>query len=133
MVRSSLWRCRHREITTLTAATLALVASLAAGTATGWIDKFFYDLSLTTHGNRPGTGGEPVAVIAIDRNSLASEELANTPRVLYGPYWAKLIDGLTDAQVKAIGLRQDFEVERRCAGPSPYARLISLTCWLSRL
>jgi adenylate cyclase len=85
------------------AAALALVASLVSGTATGWIDGFFYDLSLATHGIRPGTGGEPVAVIAIDRSSLASEELAATPRVLFGPYWAKLIDGLADAQVKAIG------------------------------
>jgi class 3 adenylate cyclase/CHASE2 domain-containing sensor protein len=68
-----------------------------------WIDGWFYDLSLATHRIRPGTDGEPVAVIAMDRGSLDSEELAATPRVLFGPVWAKLIDGLVNAQVKAIG------------------------------
>ena len=68
-----------------------------------WFDGLFYDLSLTMHGARPGTGGEPVAVIAMDRGSLDAEELVATPRVLFGPVWAKLIDGLAEAQVKAIG------------------------------
>jgi class 3 adenylate cyclase len=68
-----------------------------------WADGMLYDLSLATHGVRPGTGGDPVAVIAMDRGSLDSEELAATPRVLFGPFWAKLIDGLAEAQVKAIG------------------------------
>ena len=68
-----------------------------------WIDGWFYDLSLATHHFRPGIGGDPVAVIAMDRGSLDSEELAATPRVLFGPVWAKLIDGLVNAQVKAIG------------------------------
>src|SRR5713226_3580523 len=87
----------------LVAASIALSASLASGHTMGWLDGFFYDLSLATHGLRPGTGGEPVAVIAVDRSSLASEELAATPRVLFGPFWAKLIDGLARADVKAIG------------------------------
>ncbi|HMD64332.1 MAG TPA: adenylate/guanylate cyclase domain-containing protein [Stellaceae bacterium] len=82
---------------------MALVASLASGNTINWGDGFFYDLSLATHGVRPGTGSEPVAVIAMDRGSLDSEELAATPRVLFGPFWAKLIDGLAEAQVKAIG------------------------------
>jgi len=82
---------------------LALVASLASGTTMNWVDGLFYDLSLASHEVRPGTGGEPVAVIAMDRGSLDSEELAATPRVLFGPFWAKLIDGLGAAQVKAIG------------------------------
>jgi adenylate cyclase len=99
----ALWRRRHREITIVAAAAIALVASLASGTGMNWVDGMFYDLSLATHGVRRGTGGEPVAVIAMDRGSLDSEELAATPRVLFGPFWAKLIDGLADAQVKAIG------------------------------
>src|SRR5256885_15333544 len=60
-------------------------------------------MSVPIHGEMQGTGGEPVAVIAMDRGSLDSEELAATPRVLFGPFWAKLIDGLAAAQVKAIG------------------------------
>ena len=69
----------------------------------GTVDGFFYDLSLAVHAARPGTRGEPVAVIAIDRGSLGSEELAATPRVLFGPVWARLIDGLVKSGVKAIG------------------------------
>ena len=82
---------------------MAVVASLASGTTMSWVDGLFFDLSLTTHAVRTGTGGEPVAVIAMDRSSLDSEELAATPRVLFGPFWAKLIDGLAKGQVKAIG------------------------------
>lgn len=87
----------------MAAAAMALVASLASGATMNWVDGLFYDLSLATHGVRPGTGGEPVAVIAMDRGSLDSEELAATPRVLFGPFWAKLIEGLAKAKVKAIG------------------------------
>ena len=87
----------------MAAAAMALVASLASGATMNWFDGLFYDLSLATHGVRPGTGGEPVAVIAMDRGSLDSEELADTPRVLFGPFWAKLVEGLAKAQVKAIG------------------------------
>jgi adenylate cyclase len=76
---------------------------LAMGRMTSWADGFFYDLSLANHGMRPGTGGEPVVVIAMDRSSLDSEELAATPRILFGPFWAKLIDGLAEADVAAIG------------------------------
>ena len=103
MTHPSLWRRRHREITALAAALLALAASLAWGPAMGWVDGFLYDLSLAIDRARPGDGGEPVAVIALDRGSLASEELAATPRVLFGPVWAKLIDGLSENGVKAIG------------------------------
>jgi class 3 adenylate cyclase/CHASE2 domain-containing sensor protein len=92
-----------RQITALFSAAVALAASLALGRTTGWVDGFFYDLSLTVQGARPGTGGEPVAVIAIDRSSLDSDELAATPRVFFGPFWAKLIDGLFDSGAKAIG------------------------------
>jgi adenylate cyclase len=67
------------------------------------VDGFFYDLSLAVQGARPGVGGEPVAVIAVDSESLDSQELAATPRVLLGPFWAKLIAGLAKGGVKAIG------------------------------
>jgi class 3 adenylate cyclase/CHASE2 domain-containing sensor protein len=82
---------------------MAFLGSLASGTDMNWVGGVLYDLSLATHGVRPGTDSEPVAVIAVDRGSLASSELAATPRVLFGPFWAKLIDGLAKADVKAIG------------------------------
>ncbi len=62
-----------------------------------------YDLSLTATRHRPGTDGEPVAVVVLDNDSLSSEELARTPRVFLGPYWAKTVDALREAGVKAIG------------------------------
>ncbi len=80
-----------------------MATSLFSGTSVGWLDGFFYDLSLAVHGARPGIGGEPVAVVAIDRDSLAADELASIPRAFFAPVWAKLIDGLADAGVKAIG------------------------------
>jgi adenylate cyclase len=87
----------------LVAASIALAASLASGRSMGWADGLCYDLSLATRGMRPGTGGEPVAIIAMDGGSLDSEELAATPRILFGPFWAKLIDGLAGADVTAVG------------------------------
>src|SRR5690349_7836593 len=99
----ALWRRHYRETAILAAAAMALIATLASGTTMNWVDGLFYDLSLASHGVRPGTGGEPVAVIAMDRTSLDSEELAATPRVLFGPVWARLIDGLAEAKVKAVG------------------------------
>jgi hypothetical protein len=68
-----------------------------------WLTEQIYDLSLATHGIRPGTGGEPVAIIAMDGRSLASEELAATPRILFGSFCAKLIDGLGGADFRAVG------------------------------
>src|SRR5262249_25807979 len=43
-----------------------------------------------------------------------------TPRVLFGPFWAKLIDGLTEAGVKAIGFDIIFSFSaNRLAGIDP--------------
>jgi adenylate cyclase len=96
-------RRHHRAITTILAAAFALAASLTAGVSVGWIDGLFYDLSLAIQQSRPGVGGEPVAVIAVDADSLAADELAATPRVFFAPFWAKLIDGLAGSGATAIG------------------------------
>ena len=103
MARPNYFRRHHRPIAVTLAATLALVGSATIRGPMGWVDGFFYDLSLAMQPARPGNGGEPVAVIAIDRGSLASHELSATPRVLFAPFWAKLIDGLVKGGVKAIG------------------------------
>ncbi len=80
-----------------------MTASLTTGASFDWVDGFFYDLGLATHGARPGSGGEPVAVIAVDGDSLGADELSSTPRVFFAPFWAKLIDGLAWSGVRAIG------------------------------
>jgi adenylate cyclase len=76
---------------------------LTTGISLDWADGLFYDLGLAVHGARPGSGGEPVAVIAVDGDSLTADELASTPRVFFAPIWAKLIDGLARSGVRAIG------------------------------
>ncbi len=103
MPRGAFLRRHHRAITTILAAALALAASLTTGVSIEWVDGFFYDVSLAVQRARPGVGGEPVAVIAVDGESLAADELASTPRVFFAPFWAKLIDGLAGSGVKAIG------------------------------
>src|SRR5439155_3990550 len=84
-------------------ASAALQASLRTGVSFGWIDGGLYDLALAVHSGRPGASSEPVAVIALDRDSLADPELAPIPRVFFGPIWARLIEGLAEVGVKAIG------------------------------
>ena len=103
MPRLASSRRHHRAVTTILAASLAFGASLTTDIPVAGVDGFFYDLSLAVHGARPGIGGEPVAVIAVDRDSLAADELASTPRVFFAPFWAKVIDGLAASGVRAIG------------------------------
>ena len=69
----------------------------------GPLDGLVYDLSLAVSDSRPGTRDEPVAVIALDRESLDSDELATMPRVFLSPAWAKLLNGLIEADARAIG------------------------------
>jgi class 3 adenylate cyclase/CHASE2 domain-containing sensor protein len=82
---------------------LAAVTALFAGDGMGLLDGLAYDLSLTVTNRRPGSKDEPVAVIALDRDSLASDEIAPLPRVFLSPVWAKIVNGLTEANARAIG------------------------------
>ena len=45
----------------------------------------------------------PVAVIAVDRRSLEAPELAPYPRVLMGPFWAEVMNGVFQAGARAVG------------------------------
>src|SRR4029077_9847100 len=101
--RPAFSRRHHRAITTALAAALAMAASLTTGVSVERVDGFFYDLALAVHGARPGINGEPVAIIAVDSESLAADELASTPRVFFAPFWARIIDGLAASGVRAIG------------------------------
>jgi class 3 adenylate cyclase len=100
---------------TVALAALAAAASLWAGGGMGLLDGLVYDLSLAVTDRRPGTtpraapgaapgaADEPVAIIALDRDSLASDELAAMPRVFLGPLWAKIVNALSEADARAIG------------------------------
>lgn len=101
--RRAVWARHHRVITTIVCGALAVVAGLAIGGAMGPLDGLIYDLSLAVSDTRPGSRNEPVTVITLDRDSLDSDELAAIPRVFLSPAWAKLVNGLTDADARAIG------------------------------
>jgi adenylate cyclase len=101
--RSAVWRQYRRVVVTIALGVLFAVAGLAAGEGMGLLDGVFYDMSLAVNDHRPGTPDESVAVIALDRDSLDSPELAALPRVFFSPAWAKLVDALSEAQARAIG------------------------------
>jgi glycerol-3-phosphate dehydrogenase len=92
----------RRAIVTLVLGASAAIAALLSGNGMGLLDGLVYDLSLAVTDRRPGTTEEPVAVIALDRDSLASDELAKLPRVLMSPVWAKLLNALTEAEVRYL-------------------------------
>lgn len=98
-----LLRRRYRTIVVIFAGALAAAGSVLLGHGMSPLDGLLYDFSLTLTSKRPGTAGEPVAIVALDAESLAAPELAATPRALFAPVWAKLVDGLAKSDVKAIG------------------------------
>ncbi len=96
-------RRHYRSLVTTAALCGALALGLATGGTIGLVDGTLYDLSLTLPFGRSPPPTKPVAVVAIDAKSLASERLAAVPRVFLGPYFAKLADGLFAARARAIG------------------------------
>jgi adenylate cyclase/guanylate cyclase len=101
--RSRSWIRYHRIAVTLLAGVLAAVAGWTMGGKMRPLDGLVYDASLALTDRRPGTREEPVAVIALDRESLDSPELAAIPRVFLSPQWATIVNALTEAQARAIG------------------------------
>jgi len=100
---SVVWGRYRRAIVTVLLGVLAASATFSTGDGIGLLDGLVYDLSLAITDRRPGTRDEPVAVIALDRDSLASDELAALPRVFLSPVWTKIVNGLTEAGARAIG------------------------------
>jgi adenylate cyclase len=98
-----LWTRYRRATITIVLALLAALTSFAAGNEMGLLDGLLYDFSLAVNDARPGTSGSPVAVIALDRDSLDSSELAAMPRVFLSPVWVKVMNALSEADARAIG------------------------------
>jgi CHASE2 domain-containing sensor protein len=101
--RPTRWAHYHRAIVAVAAGFLAAAAGLVLGSEMNPLDGTVYDLSLAVTDSRPGNRDEPVAVIALDRDSLDSDELQAMPRVFLSPVWAKLVDALTVIKARAIG------------------------------
>jgi class 3 adenylate cyclase/CHASE2 domain-containing sensor protein len=92
-----------RVVVTVLLAVIAGAASMIRDSEINPADGLLYDLALALSPYRPGTGGEPVAVVAMDETSLATQELAPLPRIFFGPLWAKVVEGLATNGAKAIG------------------------------
>src|SRR5215469_14505978 len=103
MPRLVLLRRQYRTVVVILAGALAAAIGVLVGPGMSPIDGLLYDFSLTLTARRPGTVAEPVAIVALDAESLAAPELAATPRALFAPVWAKLVEGLAKSDVKAIG------------------------------
>ncbi len=101
-VRRRFWR-RALVLLALTGAGTA--ASLGTDGVIGNLDGPIYDLALGGAARifPPGEAPAPVVIVAVDRRSLASDELRDMPRVLMAPIWGTLIDGLADAKARAVG------------------------------
>ncbi|TMH19325.1 MAG: CHASE2 domain-containing protein, partial [Betaproteobacteria bacterium] len=93
-------RRRYREIVILAALLAAAMLVAVTGGRVELVDGFLYDLAIAITPFRPPPTPSKVVVVAIDEKSLASETLASTPRVLFGPYYAELLDGLFQGGAK---------------------------------
>jgi CHASE2 domain-containing sensor protein len=109
MARSAALRRHYQTIVVVGAAIVVAWISLVASDRINLIDGLLYDLSLAATGKRPGTTATPVAVIALDRDSLADPELSALPRAFLSPIWAKIVNGLVASDAKAIGFDMIFE------------------------
>ena len=95
-------RRRYREIVLLAALLAAAMLVAVTGGRMELVDGFLYDLAIAI-APLPPPAPSKVVVIAIDETSLASETLASTPRVFFGPYYAELLDGLFRGGATAVG------------------------------
>ncbi len=96
-------RYRGPTLLALVLAALLLQAVLPAGVPG---DGRLYDWALAARAqlspSETGDKGPAVAVVAVDPRSLATPRLAATPRALFAPFWAELVNGLADAKAGAI-------------------------------
>src|SRR5664279_1164737 len=81
----------------------AAMLAVATGGRIDLVDGFLYDIAIAVAPFRPPPAPTKVVVVAIDERSLASETLASTPRVFFGPYYAELVEGLFRGGAKAVG------------------------------
>jgi class 3 adenylate cyclase/CHASE2 domain-containing sensor protein len=96
----------YRPLVVAVAALTALAATLAAGPPT-IADGPLLELLIKARSlvSTPPAAPEtsPVVVVALDRGSLDSEELADIPRVLMTPVWGAVLEALGTAGARAIG------------------------------
>lgn len=94
---------RFRWVVAASALVWGLVLAVLSDGMVGPTDGWFYDASLALLPARSRSAASPVVVVAIDQASLLSPQLAATPRVFFGPQFAKLLEGLVRADARAVG------------------------------
>jgi adenylate cyclase len=94
-------RPRYRGLTLAMAIALASCAAVTTGSQAPLIDGTLFDLAAFLVA-RSG-GNEPVIVIALDPDSLASEKFKALPRAFFGPWLAEMTNALFASDVPLIG------------------------------
>jgi class 3 adenylate cyclase/CHASE2 domain-containing sensor protein len=97
------FRRRYREIVILAALVAAAILAGVTGGRVELVDGLLYDTAIAVVPFRSAPTRANVVVVAVDERSLASEPLASTPRVFFGPHYAELLDGLFQGGAKAVG------------------------------
>src|ERR1700680_282102 len=98
-------RKHYRGLTLVTAVALATCAAFTLNGQAPLVDGTLYDLSTLLckvffgHQN----GSEPVALIALDRDSLASEKFKSQPRTSFGNWFGEMAEALIAADVRVVG------------------------------
>ena len=104
---ASALRAGGRRTLATTALSCAVIAALATygGATIPIFEGLLFDAAVAARSAisppSPDLAG-PVAVIALDADSLASDELAVFPRTMLGPIWAETIEALAGAGVRVI-------------------------------
>jgi adenylate cyclase len=91
----------YRSLTMAAAVALAFVVGVTTGAQTPFLDGILFDLAsfLTA---RQG-GAEPVALIALDPDSLAFEKFKALPRAFFGPWLGDMTGALFASGARAVG------------------------------
>lgn len=92
---------RYAGLTTLLCAGIAAALAYAAEPP-AWLEGLMFDAAVAVSAPARDDAPAAVAVVAIDARSLDASELAEFPRAMFGPIWARTIAALQKAEVKAI-------------------------------
>src|SRR5215469_5656436 len=106
-------RKRYRGLTLVVAAALTSIAAVISGGQAPLIDGTLYDLAAIVHNEVLSSvhniffahrvQPEPVVLIALDRDSLASEKFKSLPRTYLGNWLGEMTKALFAADARIVG------------------------------
>ena len=125
----------RRYARALTMAACGLAAGAGAIALKGELPAFdgpLFDLAVGARfalpGAPPSPAESPVAVVAVDKRSLAEPELARYPRTLMAPVWGRLLETLFAAGARAVAFDLLFAYSANQLSPGydrPFLRALS--------